>query len=812
MTMAFRFALRSLLRSPWVTAGLIINLGVGLGASSAIFAIIDAVFLKNLAVSNPSNLAFVWHSYPKLRADLANVSVPSFLLYQRRFQSFDQLAAFVQPRVTNLAGENEPSSALVMPVTPNFFTTLRSEALLGRTFNSGDGTNANQHLAILSFSTWQRMFGGSPEALGKKVYLNSTPFVVVGVMPREFQAIVPADLWTPLIFSAAQSAVTEHGNEYLTVFGALRPGQTISAATQEAARLTSQIRKEYPKYYSDSTGWRLKLVDFRSELIGSYRSALLLLEGCGILLFAIGCVNAMSLTLVRTVRREGQMATQLALGDTPAGVAKMMGAETLICAALAILLAIAVEFWTLSWLRSYGATSELFPPMFRFAWSWEDAAFATVLAIVITALSSLVPYRVCRRFDLATSLREAHRSTIGWQKRRSLNVLVISEVAIATILLAATSWASESYLYLKHVPLGFSPQRVLTMQLLLPRAKYTGARVQQLYDSVLDSIRDTPGIQSAGLVSDLPLFPSNRGARFEVENHPETSGELAAAAAYRIVSDGYFETMGIPLRKGRGFNRADSLTSEPVIALDANAARRYWPSENPIGHHVRLTFEKNFKGEPVWRTVVAVVGHVRDSDLQDADSMQLYVPRTQALLPPMFLVVRSREPDEQLALASVRQVIRSIDPQLPLHRVATMDQVVDRKLSRLRLGAELVSGIAVTAFLFAVVGLGAILSYLSMQRVSEMAIRYALGGTRSHLFGRILYSGVLLTATGLATGLLVAFPIRAVFQSELVGTSALDLQTFLLIPCVIFLAGSAAASLSAWRSLRDDPAVHLRTV
>jgi putative ABC transport system permease protein len=803
-----RYSFRRLLKSPAFTLIVILTLALGIGANTAIFSAVNAVLLRPLGYGDPERLVTIEHRYPSLNLN-APVSVPGFLDYQRA-RSIESMAVETG-WAANLTGEGEPERLQGARVTGRFFGTLGVPAERGRTLLPGEDSAGREHVAVLSYGLWQRLFGGSRGVVGRSLSLNSESYQVVGVMPRDFRDVQNrnVELWIPLVFRPDQLADGERTHEFLNLVARLRTGVPLEQAAAEIRTLAEQLKRQYPAAYPSD--WSLVTTSLAQHLVGDVRPALLVLLGAVGFVLLIACANVANLLLARAAARSKEIAVRTALGASRDRLIRQLLTESVMLALMGGVLGLFLAFWGVRAIIALNPAN--LPRADEIGVDPPVMLFTLLVSLVTGLLFGLAPAVHTAAADLHGMLKEGGRGSAGDRGGQGLRrMLVVAEVALALTLLTGAGLLIKSFARLQGVDPGFEPRRLLTFNLSLPASRYHSDTAQiAFFDQVIPAVSAVPGVRGVGATSVMPFGGGWSTAGFEIEGYQTPPKQPGPWGDIRIVSPSYFATLGIPLRRGRLLDEQDRSGSPEVAVIDDEFVRRYWPHDDPIGK--RFTF-----GPPAgatdtssreWVTVVGVVGHTKQEGLDAENRLQLYLPYRQAGQPFLTFAVRTAGPPEQY-VNPVRRAVQSVDPEQPLSNVRSMDELISRSVGQRRLSMMLLSLFSGLALVLASVGIYGLMSYSVAQRSRELGVRIALGADRLDVLRLVLRQGMSLALTGIVIGVGAAFALSRVIESQLFGVRATDPTTFVAVAALLGLTALAANLIPAWRATRVDPAVVLR--
>ncbi|HEX8283360.1 MAG TPA: ABC transporter permease [Pyrinomonadaceae bacterium] len=805
-----RYAARVLLKSPGFTAVAVLAVALGVGANTAIFSVVNAVLLKPLNYEEPGQLVLINHNYPKI--DLkASVSAPGYAYYRDNAKSFSGVAALTGWNV-NLTGEGEPERLQGMTVTPNVFQTLGARPEAGRVFSEEEGAPGNNKVVVFSEGFWRRRFAGLP-VVGKTVTLNGEPYTVVGVMPssftfgREFGGQTP-DLWSPIAFTPQQlDANTGLTSEYLGVVARLKPGVGVEQAQAEMDAMAADLRRQYMPG-ADANNWGLLLTRYDEFVVGKIRKPLMILLGAVLFVLLIACANVANLMLARSAVRQKEIAVRTALGASRWRVVRQLLTESVLLSVAGGGVGLLLAMWGVDLLLR--VNDNKIPRAAEVGLDRNVLLFTLGVSVLTGIVFGLAPAFQTSNVNLHDTLKEGGRSGRGGVRRGVRDALVVVEMTLAVILLVGAGLLIRSFVRLQQVSPGFEPRGVLAMQVSLPGNKYKdGAARVAFARQLLESVRALPGVRTASTTTTLPMSGNNQSGSFQIEGRQLAPGESSPHGDRWMPSDDYFQTMGIPLLKGRYFDARDTADSPPVVIVSEALARKYWPGEDPVGKRITFNRIPNTQ-DPLWREIVGVVGHVRNEGLEGESRGQYYVPYSQRPnSSELFVVVRTDADPSSLA-PSVRGAVAAVDRDLPVFRVTTMEKLVSESLSQRRFSLFLFGVFAALALALAVVGLYGVMSYAVAQRTHEIGLRMALGAQARDVLKMVVGQGMLLVAVGLALGLLGAFFLTWTMESLLFEVSAADPLTYAGIALLLGSVALLASYLPARRATKVDPMVALR--
>jgi len=799
------YAARMLRKNSGFAAAAVITLALGIGANTAIFSVCNAVLFKPLPYAEPYRIVML--SERQRDGALGNVAPANFVDWRDASRSFSGIAAVRASSFAPnfiLGGQSEASRLTGGNVSSSFFSVLGVQFMLGRNFLLEEEQPGQNRVAILSYAAWSERFGADPDIAGKAITLNDASYTVVGVLPagfqfgttaEDFQAHSQADIWVPM---ALDSQRLQRGSHTLCVIGRLKPGVKLAQAQAELDVLAANLAQEYPEH---NKGIGIAAVPLTDQVTGSVRVALEALLGAVGLLLLIACANVGNLLLNRAVARQKEMAVRIALGASRRRLAQQLLTESLLLASLG---GIAGFVFALAVIAAL--TPQLPADLSRAAGIAVDTRlliFTAVISLVTGILFGLGPLFGAWHESAGESLKQNNRTSTGIQTRLRSG-LAVAQIAIAITLLIGAGLMVKSFWALVHVAPGFRSDSILTARLLIPTSRYTdNGKIAAFERALRESLRGRPGIQSAGFATYVPLRGLDNGWNFLIEGRPPLPVGTYNMAKYRPVSAGYFETIGIPLLRGRSFTLTDTAESPWVVMINDSMAREYWPSENPIGQRVQ------FAG--TGRTVIGVVGDVLHEGLDGAAKPEMYMPVEQAprIESGPTIVVRTAL-DSGAAAAELRGAVSAIDPTIPVDRIETMQQLVSGSVAQPHFRTIILTAFSLLALAMASIGIYGVMSYMVIQRTREFGIRLSLGATPSDVLRLVLRRAAVLISVGTCLGIAGSVLLVRFIAKLLFGTAPLDPLTFAAVPMLLAIVALAASYIPARRATRIDPIEALR--
>lgn len=800
-----RYGLRMLRKAPGATLVAILSLALGVGATTAIFTVINAVLLRPLPYPAPEQLVVLRDQNLSKNIRDFLVSPATFHDWAERNNSFSSLCA-LKPSGATLVGSGQPERLEIVEATAAVFDTLGVKPTIGRLFLPEDADPARGRVAVLSYGLWQRRFAASTAVLDHTVTLDGVTYQIVGVVPEGVKLFnMPAEVWVPYILDNKELA--PRGHHIASILGRLKPGVTIEQASAEMNAIAARLASEHPDF---SLGWSVALYPLREYMIGGFRQPLWILMGAVGLVLLIACSNVASILLMKAGSRHRELAIRTALGASPWRVLGQMLAESVVLSLGASVLGVA-----LAWAGTK-ALARITPPgmaeLGDLTFDSRVLLFALSVALATGLVFGLVPGLSSMRADVNSVLRSSGRSGMagaGWGRIRGS--LVIAEVTLAQVLLIGAGLLMQSLFQLQNVQLGFRPDHVVSARIYLPEARYKDIAVSRFYSRFLDRLKAIPGVQAAGVTRDLPLSGANPSLNYEIQGRPVLPTADQPRARFRAVSPGYFNAIGINLVEGRFFEETDGEKTQPVAVINEAFAKREWPGSSPLGQHLRSGFDNS-----PWCTIVGVVNDVRHAGPDSATEAEIYY-HYQQIVPAMMnfventMTVAVRTPGDPAQLTSaIRVELAQLDNELALNGVKTADQLVDGSVAQPRFRTVLLGLFAASALLLAAIGLYGLLASGVLQRMNELGIRAALGASTAELLRMVVAEGLLLAGVGVVIGLALAFALVRVLEHLLFGVTTRDWIAFTFTPVVLLLVALLASLVPAIRAARVDPAQALR--
>jgi putative ABC transport system permease protein len=792
-----KYAFRALVRQPVLSTVALATLVLGIGANTAIFSLVKGVLLDSLPYESSEELVMLRERKPDGGTDF--VAPPTYLDWKARSTTVPDLAAYRHVRY-GFKAEDEPLDLPSLSATPELFNVLKSSALIGRTFTEEEGTPGKDKVAVLSHGMWQRHFGSDRGVLGRQIELDAVRYAVVGVMSESFEFPPGSDvnLWTPLAFDPNDAHGRSRRARALSVVGRMKPGVSLEQAREEMSALAAALGEEYP---DTNAGWGVETESAHEQMVQATRPALLMLMAAVGFLLLIVCANVANLMLARLATRRREIALRASLGAGRTALVRQVLAESFLLSIAGAILGIGTAWVGIRIARNLPVSNV--PRLDQVQLDGGVLLFTALVSVVVALGFGLVPALRASSPQLRDSLSENTRGG-SLKARRALSIIVAAEVALALVLLIGAGLTIRSFREMMSVDPGFRPTNVMATQIYLPRAKYTdGESRLRFFRESLERLRSTPGIAAAGAASALPMHPVgiDFALPFTVEGrNPPPSGE-EPRADIRSVTEGYFETMNIPLLRGRVIEPRDREDSPHVLLINETLARRYFVDEDPLG---KIIDNPHGKAE-----VIGVVSDVHHYGLDADPRPELYLAFSQNVFPGMSVVVRTSLPPERM-IPDIRSAVWSVDPDQAIYDMSTMDQAIARWVFLPRLSTTLLAAFAAAALLLASLGIYGVIAYSVSQRTTEMGLRMALGAGGSALVGLIVRGSMKFVAIGMVLGLGASFVLTRFLSGQLYGVGRLDPLVFVGVSLLLGVVALVASVIPARRATTVDPLEALR--
>ena len=809
LTNDVRYGVRMLLQNPGSTLVALAALSLGIGANSAIFSVVNGVLLRPLPYQDPDRLVVIWDTKLSIGKRQELVSPAEFRSWDGENRVFDRMAALrEEPRV--LTGGELPERVQACLISPGGFELLGVKPALGRTFSAEESQPGRNLAAILSYGLWQRRFGGDRSVLGKIVTLDGIGYTVVGVTPPDFRLLdVPSELWIPYALDSKELNRANRAVRTLRVIARLKPGAALDQAQAEMRSIARRLELEDP---DANTGYSANVISLRDQMVGDVRTTLWTLLGAVLFVLLIACANVANLLLARAGAREREIALRAALGANPARLVRQLLTESVLLSLAGGLLGLVLAAWSISLLKQLGPAT--LPRLKEISVDWRVLGFTLLVAAATGIFFGLAPALASLRTDLSSVLRSAgRRASLGPAAARFRDALVVAEMAACVVLLTGAGLLIRSFAELQKVNPGFRPDHVLTMQVSLPESRYSDFKVGLFYSGLLERLQVLPGVQFAAITRKAPLSGGDdTSLNFIIENRPLVKRSAdQPRAQYRAVSADYFDALGIPLIRGRHFDRTDGENTPGVVVINETLARTFFSGDDALGKRIQAGLDGS-----VWCTIIGIVRDVKHQGLDAQDKPETYYHYLQ--VPPPYMsfvegdmtVVLRTGPEPDSLAAAVRGEVRRMDPGLAVFDVHSMESLLDSSLAQPRFRTTLLGVFAGLALLLGGVGLYGVIAYSVARRTNELGIRMALGAQRNDVLKLVLGQGAKLAIFGIAIGLGVALGATRVISKLLFGVKAADPLTFAVTALLILAVAFGASLIPAWRAIKVDPMVALR--
>ena len=811
-----RYGLRTLRKSPGFTAVAILTLALGIGASTAVFSLVNAVLLKPLPFPHAERIVFPWR-LPRAGLNLGFDKYPwgrvDFLFFSQETKAFEDLGAFVSGTF-DLTGSADPVQLNGLRASAGFFPSLGASPALGRTFSDEEDRPGNEHEVVLSNALWRQRFGGDRNILGHAIELNGAAYTVIGVMPPGFAfpranempdsfTFAPqVQLWVPLALNRGSMIPNEP--DELAVIGRLKPGVTISQAQADMDVMGERLERER----KNGQGWfRSDVTPLARQIAGDTRQPLLLILAAVGVVVLIACSNVASLMLTRSLNRKREMTVRAALGAGAFRLIRQLLTESVVLASMGGIVGILLAEMAIYFVKIFGPSS--IPRLNEATLDIRVLLFALGVTLLTGILFGMVPALGVARQNLVESLKDGgRRAGSSRASQNARNALLVSQIALALVLVIATGLLTRTFYRLLKVDPGFQTAHALTFQLTLPASKYPDqAHIVSVYQQVLRHLQELPGIEAAGVTETVPMDGVTESTAIRLSDRPPANGTDIPMANYTMVSPGYFAAAGTPIIRGRAFLESDTANSMPVAVISEALVKKYWSGQDPIGKRIAprsLSFPEE--------TIVGIAADVKRLSLRESPPPEMYVPYTQKIWPSLLamnVVVRTTEDPTSLA-TNLPAAVHSVDPDLPIADLRTLNSIVEDSMTVPRFAMLLLGAFGGLALVLAAVGMYGVISYNVTQRTQEIGIRMALGAQRSSVFQMVLGQGARLAAFGITIGIAAAFAATRLMRSFLYGVDAGDPLTFAAVAALLALIALLACYVPARRAMRVDPIVALR--
>ena len=794
-----RYGIRSLLKRPGFTAIALVALALGIGANTAIFSLVNAVVLQPLPYQDPDQLVWAWGNF-RNGGNRASVAPLDYLDFRSQNKTFEQFAASVGVPA-NITGSGGPERLIALGVTGNYFDVFGVRPALGRGFSIENEKPGQDQVTVLSHALWQRRFAGDSQIIGNSVVIDNKPYQVIGVMPAGLRLPQEAELWVPLNFDADPTMMKQRKGHFLRPVGKLKPGVSLAQAQADTDHIAAQLEQQFP---DTNTGKNLRLVSLREQLTGDSSTLVFILFGAVGFVLLIACANVANLSLVRAASRQKEIALRTALGASRSRIVRQVITESLLLSIIGGALGALLAVWGVELLVSLSA--ENLPPMVTVKIDTTVLAFTLVISLATGLLFGLAPALRTSKVDLIDSLKEGTRGAEGTLRNRTRRLLVVFESAVAVMLLIGAGLLVRSLIALQSVDPGFDADNVLTLKIELPQQKYDwspaapGDKPANFFQQLESRVASLPGVESVGLITQLPLSGQATDITFTVEGRPPVSPDQALSADWRQVNGNYFSALRIPLLRGRNFSEQEVRQSGNVVVVSQAFVANAFPNEEPLGKRIVTMFGGVYE-------IIGVVGDIRHSSLANQPFATFYFPTRNWGW--MNVVIRTQG-DPLSIVGAVRNEVHALDPDLPIAGVKRMSDWVHSSVAAPRYRTTLLALFAALAMILAATGIYGVMSYSVAQRTHEIGVRMALGARRFDVLKMVVRQGMILTFVGVVLGLAGAFALTRVMASLLFQVTATDPITFGAVALLLTAVAFIACYVPARRATKVDPLVALR--
>lgn len=798
-----RFGVRMLLKSPMMTIIALLALTLGIGANTAIFSVVNAVLLRSFPYSDPEKIVLVWEKRQGGRTDQNVINLGNFSDWKEQNQVFSDMAVFFD-RSFNLTSDGEPEEIPIQFATTNLFSVLGTTPVLGRTFLPDDGAQGQPGIAVISYGLWQRRFGGDSQIVGRQITLNNQPTTVIGVMPADFgwhiqrgtQVSKPADIWVP--FRITNELRTRRGR-FASAVARMKPDVTIEQAKREMDTVAARLAQQYPEF---NTTWGINVVPLRTQFTGEIRRPLLILLGAVGFVLLIACANVANLLLARASARRREIAVRAGLGASRWRIARQLLTESVLLSVIGGALGVFVAWWGTK------ALVALSPPALidlkRVSVSLSVLGFTLGLAVITGLIFGLAPALEATRFNLHDSLKEGGKN-VGGGGHRVRNVFVVTQVALALVLLVGAGLLVKSLNRLQAVDPGFNAQNLLAVPVGLAMARYQQEPKRiDFFKQAIARMQKIPGVEAVGATNTPPFTGQYSGTTVDVDGQ-QLPPEQELKTGVIVTDANYFQAMQIPLKQGRLYTEQEATEMRHVVVVNEAFVKKNLNGTNPLGR--RLTIY--MKDDNVPCEIIGVVGDNKHLALDVSIEPMAYWPHPELVLPGMTIMLRTKG-DASAVAPAAREVIRNLDPLQPIGEIRTMESLLSTSVARSRFSASLLSVFSVVALIMAAVGIYGVMSYSVLQRTHEIGVRMALGAQRFDVLKLVVKRGVVLALVGIAAGLAASFALTRLIATLLFEVTTTDTLTFAGVSVGLFLVTLFACYLPARRATRVDPLKALR--
>ena len=803
-----RYGARMLFKNPGVTLVAIIALTLGIGANTAIFSVVHSVLLRSLPYQNGEELAIVWEHRRSGKGNPQNViNLGNFFDWKDQNSVFSDMAAFFDFNA-NLTGDGEPEEISSQIATPNLFSLLGVKPIYGRTFAPDEGKLGQPKIMVIGYDLWQRRFGGDPSIVGRKITLDNEPHEIVGVLPPNVGWFVqkgsmvskPPEIWKPW---EVASELRQRQGRFARAVARLKPGVTVAQAQGEMNVIGTRLEQQYPEF---NTQWGVTVVPLRTQFSGEIRKPLLIMLGAVGFVLLIACANVANLLLGRAASRRKEIALRAGLGASRWRIARQLLTESVLLSAIGGGLGLLLSWWGTK------ALLALSPPelidLRATTVNLTVLGFTIGLTFLTGIVFGLVPAFEAARFDLNESLKEGGKLAGGKRSHRLRTLFVVTQVALALVLLVGAGLLIKSFSRLQSVAPGFEPNNLLTMRVNLPSKKYdTDPKVINFFRQATEKLRAIPGVEAAGAINTLPFSGPHSGTNIDIEGQPKRPSSQGLSTGICVTDMNYFQAMGIPLKRGRLFTDQEATEMRHVVVINEAFARVNFPGQDPLGKRVTIYMKDDPENKPT--EIIGIVGNNKHLGLEGEVEPMAFWPQPELTYSSMTLAIRTRGDSLNIAPAA-RNVIRELDPEQPIGEVNTMNGLMAKSTARSRFNTVLLAVFSIVALVMAAVGIYGVISYSVQQRTHEIGIRMALGAQQRDVRALIVRQGIILGVIGVAAGLIASFGLTRLIASLLFEVTATDKTTFASVAAGLFIVTLIACYIPARRATKVDPLVALR--
>jgi putative ABC transport system permease protein len=794
----FRYALRQLIKAPSFTIVAIITLALGIGACTAIFSVVNTVLLRPLDYPDPDRMVMIRETqlpqFPEF-----SVSPPNYLDWEKQTKSYEYIAAYTGATL-NLTGEGEPQRLVGIKATAHYFGAMGIKPILGRMFLPEEDAMGKNHVVVLSYGFWQRVFGGARDIVGRAIQLNGEPYQVVGVAPAG-GLTTKVDAWTPMAFTPKETANDARGGHYINVIGRLKPGVTFRQAKAELEVIAKQLAVQYP---DPQKGWGIFMMPMQDYMVRDVKPVLYTLLGAVGCVLLIACANLANLLLARATARHREISIRAALGAGRGRLVRQLLTESVVLALCGGIAGMILARWGLDALLALAPTS--LPRISEIHLDTGVLLFSLGLSVVTGLVFGIAPAWLAARADVNEALKQGTRgSTEGGARGRLRGALVVIEVTFALVLLGGAGLLTRSFMQLANVDPGFIPENATLMRLSLPQKKYAQPEQQTAFaNGLLEQVKNLPGVQAAGITHSMPLV-GDYVLTFNIEGRPAIDPADLPSTNYYAVTPGYFRAMGIRVVRGRIFTPQDDAKAPRIAIINETMARQFFPNEDPIGKRINIS-----TGPDAWREIVGIVGDIKQYGVDKATSAQAYEPFAQVPFSSINVVIRTNGSPAAL-LGALRPAVYAVDKDQPVGIIRPLEEIMADSIARQRFAMLLLTVFSVVALVIAAVGIYGVMAYNVVQRTGEFGIRMALGAQQGDVLRLVLTQGGKLIGLGLVVGLLATLAASRAMGSMLFNTSAYDPLTLATITLVLGSVALVACFFPANRATKVNPIEALRT-